>query len=310
MEGGDGYPAANVDTQPTAMPSHTVGGRARGSADLSGYAGGVPIGEVVAVVYLATAYLAIGRSYRERFWLAAGLFVLGVAAFLIVRDGLRWIVIAGPITGSVALAALLIGSLSWAQVLGLPRPLAIRLGVGLKSRALMFNNRLLDHRRRSADAVRIAQQDPSRRAVALDEARVQLGRLRALRTPDSEWRGLRNDIADDDETWINLLRAGEPAEHLAAQARAFEPLRTRWEEMAAQAAEDQRQLATPARRRRGRALWLATYGVSFLGLGMAGARGYDPLALRLTDPFAWQTVVLLVGGCLMLGGALIVSLRR
>lgn len=262
------------------------------------------------MVFLATGFLATGRSDGERFSLSAGLVVLGVAAFVLVRDGLRGVVIAGPITGSTALAAFLIGLLYWAQVLGLPRPLALLLAIGLKSRALAFNNRLLDHRRRIADGVRVAQQDPPRRTDALDKASVQVRRVRALRAPDSAWRLLRDDIADDDEAWINLLRNGAPSEHLAEQARASGPMRIRWEQMATQAAEDQRQLATPARRRRAKAVWLATYGVSFLALGLAVARGYDLLALRLTDPDVLLTIVELVGGCLMLGGALILSLRR
>lgn len=84
----------------------------------------------------------------------------------------------------------------------------------------------------------------------------------------------------------------------------------RWDQMAAQAAQDQRELATPTRRRRAKAVWLATYGASLLVLGLAVGRGYDPLALRLTDPGVWLTFVELIGGCLLLGGALILSLRR
>lgn len=270
----------------------------------------MPIGEAVALVLLATGFLATGRSYRERFWLIAGFFVLGVAAFVLVRDGLRSVVIAGPITGSTALAALVIGSLSWAQVLGLPRRIALPLGIGLKSRALVFNNRLVDHRRRFVDAVRVAQEDQPRRTDALDKAIVQVRGIRALRAPDAAWTLLRNDIADDEEVWITLLRDGGPSEQLAEQARGSEPMRMRWDQMAAQAAQDQRELATPTRRRRAKAVWLATYGASFLVLGLAVGRGYDPLALRLTDPGVWLTFVKLIGGCLLLGGALILSLRR
>jgi hypothetical protein len=264
----------------------------------------VPIGEAVALVFLATGLLATGRSYREQFWLIAGFFVLGIAGFVLVRDGIRGVVIAGPITGSTMLAALLIGSLSWAQVLGLPRRIAMLLGIGLMSRAIAFNNRLLDHRRRVADAIHLAQQDPPRRTDALDEMTVHVRRVRDLRAPDSAWSLLRDDIAEDDEAWITLLRDGETPERLAEQARVSGPLITRWEQMAAQAAHDQRELATPIRRRRGRAVWLATYGASLLALGLAVGRGYDPFALRLADLDVWLTLVELVGACLLLGGAL------
>ena len=262
------------------------------------------------MVFLATGLLATGRSYREQFWLIAGFFVLGIAGLVLVQNGLRGVVIAGPITGSVALAASLIGSLSWAEVLGLPRRIALLLGIGLKSRALVFNNRLLDHRRRVADAIRLAQKDPPRRTDALDEMTVHVRGVRDLHAPDSAWSVLRDDIADDEEAWIALLRDGVSSGQLAEQARGFEPIGMRWEQMAAQASQDQRQLATPSRRRRGRAVWLATLGLSFLALGLAVARGYDPLALHLTDFDVWLTLVELVGGCLLLGSALAVSLRR
>ena len=263
------------------------------------------------MVYLCTAFLAIGRSYgADRSWLLPGLLGLGGVAFVVVRDGLRGVFIAGPITGSVTLTAFLIGSLYWAQVLGLPRPIAIRLGIGLLSRALVFNNRLIDHRRRVADAIRLAQTDPPRRAAALAEMTVHIRRVRDLRAPDSAWSLLRDDIADDEEGWIQALRDAEPSERLAEQARASGPLRMRWEQMAAQAAQDQRELATPTRRRRAEAVWLATLGASCLALGLAVGRGYDPLALHLTDLDVWVTLVQVVGGCLLLGGALVVSLRR
>jgi hypothetical protein len=277
---------------------------------LTAYAGSVPIGEAVAMAFMAGAFLASGRAYRDRFWPILGFGVLGLVAFEFVRVGLRGVLIAGPISGSLMFASLLIGSLFWAQLVGLPRWLALRTGVGLTSRALAFNNRLIEHRASLADAIRVVQEDPRRRPDALKLASELVRRVRALRPPDAAWAQLRDDIADEEDAWLNLLRDDVPSERLADLAHAFAPLAARWAQMDAQAAHDQRLIASPARRRRAMVVWLAVLGSSCLLIGLAQARGHNLLSLDLTDPSVWLALVELVGGGLAIGNALIVALRR
>lgn len=179
------------------------------------------------MTFMATAFLATWRSHRNGFWSSVGLGVLGLVAFELVRVGLRGVIFAGPISASLTFASLLMGSLFWAQVVGLPRWLALLTGVGLTSRALAFSNRLIEHRASLADAIRIAQEDPRRRTDALKLARRQVRRVRALRPPDAAWALLRDDIADDEDAWIDLPRDDVPSERLTDLAHAFAPLAAR-----------------------------------------------------------------------------------
>ncbi len=268
------------------------------------------IGEVAATVFLASGLFAWWRIYHATFWLVAGLGALTADLVTLYRYGLFPVVIAGPISASVMLGATLLGLLLWAQVLGLPRGLALTLGIGLTSRPLRFHNRLVEIQKPLAEAVVRAQRDPDRRAAALAIADHQIERLRSLRPPDGAWAALRDDIADHDATGVALLRAGASAERIADHAAAFALVMARWDEMRDRAAADQRLLATPARRRRGEAVWLAAIGISLLFIGLAQARIVDVPSLTIADGRFWLIAGAFVGGVAALLGSLVVVLRR
>jgi len=91
----------------------------------------MPLGQALAMAFMGSAFLATWRSSRDRTWLGVGIVVLAGTAIVIARDGLRVVVLGGPISGSFIVASLLMGSLLWADRLGLPPRLALLTGVGL-----------------------------------------------------------------------------------------------------------------------------------------------------------------------------------
>lgn len=268
------------------------------------------VGELVAAMFLAGALLATWRHYHDRFWLVVGLVILAADAVVLARFGLRTVVIAGPISISIVVASTLIGLLFWAQVLGLPRGLALTLGIGLTSRPLRFDARLVALRKPFVEAIALAQTDPDRRAEAIAIAESQIRRERALRPPDPEWAALQDDIADDDTAWVDLLRSGASADRIADHAAAFAPVSARWTEMRERAAADQRLLADPARRRRGNAVWLGVIGISIFLVALAQARAVDLPSLGITDPRFWLIAGMFVGAALAVLGSLVFALRR
>lgn len=268
------------------------------------------VGELVAAMFMASACLATWRYYRDRFWLVVGLGVLVADAVALTRFGLRIVVISGPISISIVLASTLIGLMLWAQVLGLPRGLALMLGIGLTSRPLRFDARLIAVRKPFVEAIALAQTDPDRRAEAFAIAESQIRRERALRPPDPTWAALRDDIADDDAAWVELLRAGATADRITDHATAFAPVSARWTEMRERAAADQRLLAVPARRRRGNAVWLGVVGISIFLVALAQARAVDLPSLGVTDSRFWLIAGMFVGAALAVLGSLVFGLRR
>lgn len=262
------------------------------------------------MAFLGVAFIATGRSTRSRFFLVAGLALVGVVAFVLVRDGPRWVAISGPISGSVALASVLLGLLTWAQIVSLPRGVARVLGVGMRSRALVFDNRLIEFRGQFYAAWRLAESDPDRRAEALTDAEAHVHRMRALRPPDAKWAMVRNDMADDFERWVGLMRTDLPPDRLADSVEAAAPVYARWMQIRDQAALDQRLLATPARRRRGELLWLVVMGFSGLAIGGTSIRGYDLTAMPMASPQVWFALGTLSLGVFLLVDALILAIRR
>jgi hypothetical protein len=91
----------------------------------------MPLGQALAMAFMGLAFLATWRSSPDRTWLGVGFVVLAGTMIAAVRDGIREVVLGGPISGSFIVASLLIGSLLWANVLGLPSRLALLTGVGL-----------------------------------------------------------------------------------------------------------------------------------------------------------------------------------
>lgn len=269
----------------------------------------MPLGLLIAMIVMATAFLANGRVARDPFWLGLGLVNLGMAALMLVRDGLSWVVFAGPVSGTLALFMLLLGLFFWAEFLGLPRWWAYRLGIGLVNRALTFDARLHAIRAPFAEAIRRAQLDPDGRSEALSQAQGQVRLERELRPPDSAWADLRDDIADDDQAWIDLIRAGAPLERFADHVQAFEPVLARWEHLQGQASEEQRLMSSPGLRRRGAIVALATLSVSLLLAGLAAARAYDLLETGVARTAAWGALGMLMGGAIGLAYTLVTAFK-
>jgi hypothetical protein len=268
------------------------------------------IGQLVAMVVMGTAFLANGYAGRDRFWFILGSAILGFTAFMLGRDGLRWILFAGPITGSFALLALLLGSLFWAELVGLPRPIAYLSGIGLKNRPLTFNNRLYTTRLAFVEAIRVAQEELVRRSEALATAEAQVKRERTLKPPDRTWGQLRDDIADDDEAWIELIRSDAPTERRADHVEAFGPVLARWRQMQEAATAEQRLISDPGLQRRGMVISLVGIGASLLLAGLAVAGAYHLREVGLARTEIWVAIGMLAGGSLLLGRALMLAVKR
>jgi hypothetical protein len=272
--------------------------------------GNVPIGTALAMAFLGLSLVAWGRSSRSRSILGCGLAELVIVAVLIVRDGVRVALVSGPVNTSLAIGSVLFGSLAVAQFVSLPRGLARVLGVGMRSRTLVFDNRVIAIRAQYFEALRRADSDPASRALALLDAEKQTRRIRALRPPDPTWALLRNDMADDFNRWIDLRRSDVSPERLSDSIEAGAPVVARWTQMREQAALDQRLVATPARRRRGESLFAMAASVTFLLVGSTTLDAYAPIASSLPDPKVLFGLIELAAGVVAGVGSVVLLLRR
>jgi hypothetical protein len=268
------------------------------------------ISQDIAVTFMAAGFLACGWLRRDRFLLAIGGVFLAVVAVEFFRFGPQGGVIAGPISATRTLSAVLVGSLAWLEALGRPRRLAIFLGVGLRSRVLVFDDRLIAIWRPFSEAVNGFQVDANRRAEALAMSESQAREFRGLRPPDPEWAHLRDDLADTAESSASLLRVDASPDRFEDDRRAFEPVYARWMQMREAAAQAQRSLATPARRRRGQVVWRATVGFSTLLVGLAQARSSNVVGLGLAAPNLIPNIGVLAVGVVSLIAAVVVALRH
>jgi hypothetical protein len=274
----------------------------------------LPIGVVAALTYLAMGFVAVWRSERhwrrDWSWLALPIVLGAGIALAVVRDGIRPVVITGPLGAAVVVTALLIGSLAWAQALGLPRPLALLLGIGLTSRRLAFSNHLRAIVNELAASNNQAIDDPSRRPAAVMIGEKRIAELRSIRPPDTDWGLLRDELADAYQGTIDFLRADVPRERFAEHAEGWRTVMARWTDLAERAVHDQRSVATPVRRRRGRAIWLATFGISFVLIGAAELVARDMPVIALDNPAIWLPLANLAVGGAVLVAALVVAVRR
>ena len=253
---------------------------------LLGVAELMSVGELVAVVFMASGCVAAWRNpWDDRSWLVAGLGVFVAAGVELVYLGILPVALTGPASGSIVLASVLLGVLLWAKVLGLPRSLALLIGIGLTSRPLRFGNRLIALRERFSEAIGNAQTDPDRKVDWIEIAEAQIRRERAVRPPDAVWGSVRDELADHDAGWLALVRADAAPESYEAHIEAFGPVKARWSDMKDRAAADQRQLANPARRRRGAMVALGSLGISLILVGMAQA--VDPRLVGIGDLRPW-----------------------
>ena len=110
--------------------------------------------------------------------------------------------------------------------------------------------------------------------------------------------------------WIELLEGDAPVARQVEATAASEPVFDRWRAMHEQAADAQRLLATPARRRRGAAFWLASAGLSCLLMGAARAHAAVVMANPLPDSQTWSAVILIGVAVAALIGASVLVMRR
>jgi hypothetical protein len=266
------------------------------------------IGPLVAGLLAAAGCVALWQRKRDAFSLATGLFMFGLIAYVVARDGIEPSAIAGPVGGAVTLTAAAMAFLMWTEVLGLPRGLALLLGIGLVSRALVFSNRL----REEVEALRVLFQQPShpeRRAAVADQAQRHVLRLRSARAPDRAWARLRDEIADSYQVFVDLVRADAPVDEFAEPSTALKTSFASWKDMAHAAAADQRRLATPARRRRGFAVFLGTVGIALLTIGLAEVSAGNLTGRATIDLRQWLTLSEVVVGVALLAGAVIYATR-
>lgn len=269
------------------------------------------LGELLGQLYLATALVAYGRSQVDRTWLGMGLVVLGAAPIALYLHGLRLVLVGGLSSGSFTLACLLLGSVLLGQAVGLPRPIARRLGIGMKNRRWAFDAQLWQLRGEFADEITLAQADPEARADALARAELLNGRMRRLRAPDAAWARLQDDLISVDATAIRLLTSDPSAEAIDELNIAIAVVHGRWQDLRRDYKAEMQPLLDAGLPRRGEALFMATFGVSALVFASAGIREYVLGSLAVSSPTFWIDVVgPVVAGCAGVGYGVWLMVRR
>jgi hypothetical protein len=98
-----------------------------------------------------------------------------------------------------------------AEAVGLPAPLAKRLGVGFRSREWEYDRALARVIARIQELSRLPAQGgcpgPRSEPRTHDDQRRLIARLRALRAPDERWRQLTDAYADAYEAWFEIVEA-------------------------------------------------------------------------------------------------------
>jgi hypothetical protein len=233
----------------------------------------MPIGELLSLLLVSLAFLGAARVWRERFWLIVGLPGPIVLAVVVVRDGINFGRLTGsPSNNATTIAGLVLAAMVSAEVMGLPHSLVLRLGIGWRDRRRVFDEWLVQLRNAYIAGIRVAQLEPDHRTEALAVAARQVGRVRALRAPDRAWGTLRDDIADWDERWIDLIRSDASVEQLADHRGTFEPLLVRWLALRGVRRADAAVLTSPRLRRRNTAAWLLTFAITGALLAFAYLR--------------------------------------
>jgi len=256
----------------------------------------MPIGLLLADAAVASGLIALARETRQRRLLVLGILGAATTVIVVARDGLLPVVFAGPVGTTLALTVSVMAFVCWATVLGLPRPVARALGIGMTSRALRFHNRLLAEERKLRSAIDSAFADLDHRDESLGEAEALTLRIQALRPPDIAWAVLRDDLVDGWLRWMERARKEPPGTRLDAEEEFLDSVYARWRKMTDEAALAQRQLATPDRRRRGWAVSGAAVGACLMLHGLAISQAYDLPRRGPTDPESIIAVAAFVGG--------------
>lgn len=151
---------------------------------------------------LAFASALIFRTRGDRHWAAIGAISVASLALLLILNGLY--VSTAVDVGDLLL--LVIGLVAAAEAFGLPRSLAARLGIGLRSRDWEFDRKLSDLLRPLEPVLHGREPETrdeafgNRRSAVIVDWRTTLTALAHLKPPDDRWRALTS-------TYATILRA-------------------------------------------------------------------------------------------------------
>jgi hypothetical protein len=188
--------------------------------------------DLLALATIGVAAFLRGRLRFDHIWTAiSGLVATGACVVLLLRGFEPVVPPSGGLVGSVFDGAcVFIGGLILVDLVGLPRPIAYRLGLGCRWPEWEFDHRYFAAAEAFARAANRAR-DPGEREAMLAEARRCEARIRGLRAPTAEWQALCAARADAAELWINLTeRKADPAA-FENHARIMEGVRARYREL-------------------------------------------------------------------------------
>ena len=151
---------------------------------------------IAANVLFSAGLIAMGTHRRSRELVIYGLVALGLVVWVVYVAGPdvgRWFIT--PFQLGAVPGGLLMAAACWADVIGLPRPLALRLGVGLREPAVDLSNLIVSTNDRVFEELDKCVKDPRRAERHLADARVLVDRLAEHAAPDQYWGQVRDDYA-------------------------------------------------------------------------------------------------------------------
>ncbi len=197
--------------------------------------------------FTGLAVLAAKRR-GSRPWAAAALFVGAIVALELVVFGL------GPIqSGPIEVLGALAAAIAAAEAFGLPRPLARRLRIGLRSREWEFDGRLKRLVDGFDDLIREypgpEDQDRAWRWAnrVLERGARIVSKIRTLRAPNAAWQELATGYADMFDSALESMRDGGGISRREAIERVRTDLERRREELR-QAYRDEARVIMSGRR--------------------------------------------------------------
>jgi len=248
---------------------------------------------IIVDVFLGLGCLACGKRRANRWVSIFGLVVFAAAGWLVYWAGpdiSRWHLPSRQL-GALP-AGLLLGTFAWADAIGLPRRLALQLGVGRREPRIYFNNVIDRTNERLFAELQQCVTDQKRHDRHLRTARALADRLAEFPAPDEAWGTCRDDIVALHRKVIASVAAhvsGEESEDTGPGSQleaAYRPNTARRVELWEEAARDRVQSAEEDSIRWSLTLlvtgWLATalsVGSYFLG------RVISPPVY--TDPWLW-----------------------
>ena len=246
---------------------------------------------LVGVCVWASGLVAEGSRRRVPSLVILGLLVL--AAEVLWSAGLaidRWHLTPEQL-GTVP-GGFILGTWLWADVIGLPRRLAVRFGIGLREPRLDFNNLIERLGGQFLAAVKRCGTDPQRCGRHLATARSLVDRLEASQAPDSDWDACRRDTVACHRRLLAVVdaamaeRSGEETEPGSDLEAAYKRVTARRMDLC-QAATDDLGISA-VEHRRGFILSGSATGLSSVILVWGGVVLASHVRLPVsTDPWLW-----------------------